>query len=438
MNDFRGINYLRRKLNTLSHRVQLRYNYYEMKREHIMPEVSIPLPVSRIFKGKLGWCTKAVDNLADRLVVKGFSNDVFNMGDIYSASNPDILFNAAILGALITSCDFIYIMPSSNGELPKMQVIDGYNATGIIDPVTMMLKEGYAVIERDPETGSPLIEAYFQPGQTVYYYHDKKGTTEQVVHTGIDYCLLIPVIYKPDSKRPFGHSRISRTCMDLQDKAEDTLTRINVLSEISSWPQKYVLGLSDTVEGLDRIKVNISSILRFDRDEDGQIPSVGQFQQMSMTPHVEAFRLYANNFSGETGLTVDDLGFVSDNPSSAEAIKASHENLRLAASKAQSGFAIGFLNAGFTAACLRDKFTYKRSEIARTKVEWKPIIEPDASMLSSIGDGAGKINQAIPGFFTAQTLSALTGIETEDLKEPQGSVDDFIQELLGSDAEGAT
>ncbi|MGJ1079105.1 hypothetical protein ACR77U_13775, partial [Enterococcus faecium] len=32
---------------------------------------------------------------------------------------------------------------------PLMRVIDGRHATGIIDPVTNMLKEGYAILEFD-------------------------------------------------------------------------------------------------------------------------------------------------------------------------------------------------------------------------------------------------------------------------------------------------
>lgn len=42
---------------------------------------------------------------------------------------------------------------------------------------------------------------------------------------------------------------------------------------------------------------------------------------------------------------------------------------------------------------------------------WEPVFEPDSAMLSSIGDGAIKINQAVPGYFGKENLRALTGIE---------------------------
>lgn len=110
-------------------------------------------------------------------------------------------------------------------------------------------------------------------------------------------------------------------------------------------------------------------------------------------------------------ITLDDLGFVTDNPSSAEAIKASHETLRLMARKAQRNFGSGFLNAGYLAACLRDGQRYRRQQLYLTKPQWLPIFEPDASTLSLIGDGAIKLNQAAPGYMDEERLHRLTGLE---------------------------
>ena len=114
------------------------------------------------------------------------------------------------------------------------------------------------------------------------------------------------------------------------------------------------------------------------------------------------------------GLTLDDLGFVKANPSSVDSIKATHENLRLTAKKAQRTFGTGFLNAGFLAACLRDNFAYNRQVIYETKPLWEPVFEPDASAIGLIGDAAIKVNQAVPGYFTAENLRDLTGIDSDE------------------------
>lgn len=405
---YKGIGYLRNKLNTVRASVLERYEYYEAHDNHRMPQIAIPRELGANYRSVLGWSSRAVDALADRLVVTGLKNDRLNMQNIFDLNNADVLFDSAILGALISACDFIYISQNDDGS-PRLQVIDGANATGIIDPVTNMLIEGYAVLERDPSNQQVISEAYFVAGRTDYYV---KGNPEVVsVNNIAPYPLLVPIIYRPDAKRNFGHSRISRTCMDVQDKAKDVLTRAAVTAEFYSYPQKYVLGLSDEAETLDIFKATVSSMLRFDRDGDGNVPSLGQFSQQSMQPHIEHFKMYAAIFCGETGLTMDDIGFVQANPSSSDAIKAAHENLRVTASKAQRTFGTGFLNAGYLACCIRDNQAYQRSAIFETKVRWMPVVEPDASMLSSIGDGAIKINQAIPEYFDKESLENLTGIQ---------------------------
>ena len=402
------LEYLKTKLSSKAARAKLRYEYYEMK--NLMEEFNLTIPEEYAWLTEtLGWCAKAVDVLADRMSFYQFKNDNFDLNGIYDLNNRDVLFDSAILEALITSCSFIYINKDENG-FPKLQVINGLDATGIIDTTTNMLKKGYAILERDIYD-NPLIEAYFEPGKTTYYEKDKEPYT---IRNDAPYPLLVPVIYRPDAKRPFGHSRISRACISIMQGALRTLKRSEISAEFYSFPQKYVLGMSPEAEPFDKWKATISSFLNITEDEDGNKPTIGQFQQQSMSPYVDQIRMFAALFAGETGLTLDDLGFVTDNPSSAEAIKASHENLRLYARKAQKSFGVGFLNAGYLAACVRDNYPYRRDAIYMTKASWEPIFEPDMSMLSSIGDGAIKLNQAVEGYIGKDNLRSLTGIEASE------------------------
>jgi hypothetical protein len=157
----------------------------------------------------------------------------------------------------------------------------------------------------------------------------------------------------------------------------------------------------------------LSSFLKIDKDEDGDHPTIGQFQQQSMTPFSEQLRTVASLFAGETGLTLDDLGFATENPSSAEAIRASHENLRLTARKAQRTFGTGFLNVGYLAACVRDDYGYDRRQFYLTKPLWEPIFEPDSAALSGVGDAVLKLNQAVPDYIGGRNLKQLTGMESD-------------------------
>lgn len=415
----RGMAYLKRKLAVKRERVLLRYKYYDMKNGRLDLGRLIPPEQAMKYNSVLGWCAKGVDSLADRLSLVGFENDDFGLSELYGDNNPDVIFDSAVLSALISSCSFIYIAENGNG-IPNMQVIDGSNATGIIDPTTGLLTEGYAVLSRDTDTDAVLMDAYFEKGKTTIYDYVAKTMTEMPNRAPAP--LLVPIIFRPDAKRPFGHSRISRACMNLQNQARMTLTRANVTAEFYSYPQRYVLGLDNSAE-FDSSKASVSSFLSLGRDDDGNVPSVGQFNQQSMSPHIDQFKMCASAFAGEVGLTLDDLGFSSSNPSSAESIKASHETLRLTARKAQKTFGSGFINAGYLACCLRDNFSYERGAVLQTAPKWAPIFEPDASQMSGIGDAAIKINQAVPEFFTKETLEQLTGIRASEVIS-DGAIDE--------------
>ena len=421
MAEYYGIDYLRGKLERKRIRVKKRYEYYEMKIKKQRESALVPYWLRGLYDATVGWCAKSVDALSDRLVFEGFTeeSDAFGVNDIFDANNPDILFDSLIRESMIASCAFVQIAHGDGVErMPKLSVLTADNATGIIDEFTGLLKEGYAVLDRDKD-GHPILEAWFTPEFTEYH---APGVDPYREENPTDYPLLVPVAYRPDAKRPFGHSRISRACMYYQEFARNTLERAEISAEFYSFPQKYVTGLDPEADPLDSWKASISAMLRFDKDENGDSPTLGQFTQQSMSPYTEQLRTAAAMFSGETGLTLDDLGFVTDNPSSAEAIKAAHENLRMTARKAQRTYGTAFANVGFISASLRDEYAYSRALISQMKARWLPVFEPDAAMLSSIGDGAIKVNQAVPGYFSRDTLESLTGIEA-GLEEPAEAVE---------------
>ena len=400
-----GIPYLKSKLNNKRLNVFKRYTFYEMKNLTFDFGISSP-PELKYWNSIVGWCARAVDSLADRLDFHGFRDDVFDLQGIYDLNNKDILFDSAILGALISSCDFIYVSEDESG-FPRLQVIDGGNATGIVDPITGMLNEGYAVLERD-ESCNPIKEAYFTYEYTAYY---ENGNLVDTRTNKAPYPCLVPFVFRPDSVRPFGHSRISRACMSIVGSALRTIKRSEISAEFYSFPQKWATGLDPTVQEMDKWMAAMSAMMKFTLNEDGSDHvKVGQFTQQSMAPHVEQLKMFASLFAGECGLTTDDLGFSGVNPSSYDAIRASHENLRLTAKKAQKSFNVGIINAGYLGACIRDGVKYQRSQLSFTTPVWTPVFPADVSMLGAIGDAIGKINTAYPEYLTEDKLYEITGL----------------------------
>ncbi|CMV06390.1 gp34 [Streptococcus pneumoniae] len=131
------------------------------------------------------------------MVFREFANDEFGANEIFAQNNPDVFFDSAILSALIGSCCFVYISQGDDDDAPRLQVIEASNATGVLDPITGLLTEGYAVLKRD-DNGYAVLEAYFTSDVTWFYPKDGKpfaiGNS-----TGVP--LLVPVIHRPDAVR---------------------------------------------------------------------------------------------------------------------------------------------------------------------------------------------------------------------------------------------
>lgn len=403
--EYVGIEFLKNLLTQKRIRIASRYIFYEMKNVTFDFGISTP-PELKWWNSCVGWCAKGVDALADRLDFYGFKNDVFGLEEIFQANNKDVLFPSGILGALIASCSFIYVSEDDTGY-PRLQIINADEATGIIDTTTGLLNEGYAVLERNIAK-QPILEAYFTHEGTFYY---KDGQLIDQRTYRIKEPLLVPLIFKPDAKRPFGHSRITRACMSYVGSALRTIKRSEIAAEFFSFPQKWMTGVDPDAEELNKWSAAMSAMMRFTLNEDGQDHvKLGQFTQQSMSPHVDQLKMFASLFAGEVGLTLDDLGFPQSNPSSYDAIKASHENLRLTAKAAHKSFNVGILNAGFLAACIRDNYDYTRQQLAITSPLWLPPFQADVSMLGAIGDAIQKINTSYPEYLTEEKLLELTGI----------------------------
>ena len=403
--EYVGIEFLKNLLTQKRIRIASRYIFYEMKNVTFDFGISTP-PELKWWNSCVGWCAKGVDALADRLDFYGFKNDVIGLEEIFQANNKDVLFPSGILGALIASCSFIYVSEDDTGY-PRLQIINADEATGIIDTTTGLLNEGYAVLERNIAK-QPILEAYFTHEGTFYY---KDGQLIDQRTYRIKEPLLVPLIFKPDAKRPFGHSRITRAGMSYVGSALRTIKRSEIAAEFFSFPQKWMTGVDPDAEELNKWSAAMSAMMRFTLIEDGQDHvKLGQFTQQSMSPHVDQLKMFASLFAGEVGLTLDDLGFPQSNPSSYDAIKASHENLRLTAKAAHKSFNVGILNAGFLAACIRDNYDYTRKQLAITSPLWLPPFQADVSMLGAIGDAIQKINTSYPEYLTEEKLLELTGI----------------------------
>lgn len=296
------------------------------------------------------WGAKTVDVLASRSMFDGFvsqngeNSELLNR--IIDDNNLLTQYMKACKDELKFGCTFATL--SADEKIGcKVRFHSPQTASAIWDGEKGRIKCGMAIIdtaqdEKDESSWSPSrINLYTD---TAIWELTRNGNiwyAEEHNHL-LGRPLMIPMIWNGTSSKPFGRSRIKYPIRALIDGYVRTIANATIALEFDTTPQKYILGLTDEQFDAvvsDKFRQYVGSILAATTNpETGQNPTVGQFSQGSLTPHVEMLRILATQFSAATGLTVTDTGVVNDaNPTSSDAILAQSQTLVSLAEQLNSG-----------------------------------------------------------------------------------------------------
>lgn len=391
----------------------LRSVYFDGKNALVDFGISLP-PSMRDIEVVLGWPAKAVHILGARTVFDGFvspgeERDPLGLTDLLEDANADATLPQAFTSALTHSVSFLTVTPGdpARGEPPVLLLPKSADeATGIWNARAQCLSEGLSVTEMD-DLGMPVeMVWYSREHVTTFRRADGQWYADpQTNRTGRVW--MEPIVFRPELKRPFGHSRISRAVMALTDAGLRTLARSESHAEFFASPQRYALGAEDEAFGgkMDRWNAVMSRLLTVSKDEDGDLPTLGQFPQMSMQPHFDHLRALASLFAGETSVPLSALGIVQDNPSSAEAIYAAKEDLVIEAGAATRVWGSALRRAATTAVMLRDNLTDAPEEARGLRARWR---NPATPSIVSASDAIQKQITAMPWLAESEvTLEAL-------------------------------
>lgn len=389
------------QLGAKARRNAIRRRYYEAK--YALRDLGIAIPPQmRRVDAVLGWPAKAVDAPIRRLKLEGFTlpgteGDPLGVQEIWAANGLDVEAPQVHTSAALHACAFLAITQGSPDEgEPDVLIIgrSAEDATGLWDGRRRALRAGLSITGRDAETGEPVEMVMYLPGRNVTLVRgDDRRWTADVREHPLPRVLMEPLVYCPRPGRPFGSSRLSRPVMTLTDAALRTLVRSEVTAEFFSAPQRYALGADESAfvgpngETRGQWEAIIGRVWAIGRDEDGEIPQVGQFPQVSMQPHIEHLRMIATLFAAETSLPVSALGVVQDNPSSAEAIYAAKEELIIEAEWAATSFGAAWRRAMLTALQLRDGVERLPREWLALQPRWR---DPSTPSRAAAADAVAK------------------------------------------------
>lgn len=337
-----------RRLNAKWLRNQLRRRYYEGHNALKDLGISIP-PQLKTVEVVVGWPAKAVDAMIDRNSLYGFTSTSGSvamnamLAELWESNRLAIEIPAAHTSALTHSCAFVFVARGVPGEDEPEVVIStksAEDATAIWDSRRRRVKAALSIDDRDDVTGNAtLLHIYLpamdgRPARVMRLQRNTWQAWEAVEVSTFSGRIPVEVLpYQPSLTRPFGRSRITRAVMYQTDAATRTMLRTEVGAEFFNAPQRYALGADEEAftdpsgNPIPAWTVMLGRLLTLTRDEDGELPEVGQFSQQSMVPNLDQLRAHAQAFASEASLDVGSLGIVQDNPSSAEAIRARHEEL---------------------------------------------------------------------------------------------------------------
>jgi hypothetical protein len=187
---------------------------------------------------------------------------------------------------------------------------------------------------------------------------------------------------------------------NISDEVVRTLQNMAISAAFYAHPQKYLMGLTE--EQYDTMvtskwKLTIDSMLLGTRDEDGNLPVFGQLPAVSPQPYIEIIRSYAALFSGATGVPLNSLGIVQDNPSSAEAIAAAREDICIAAQDLIESNSISLRNVALMAMAVAENKTIDQLS-DQQKTVMAHFKDPSMPSIVSQADAMVKIAAADPSF----------------------------------------
>lgn len=380
---------------------------------------------------KCDWARKAVTSVSERVRMDGF---VF--GDDYTdealtrvvrANHIVDEFNRHVAGELTYGCMFATVQ--RNNQTTSVRMHSAETSSAIWDTATGHIGAGFVLtdVRRYSWTQTPVpaqINMHL-PGRVIILRRTGPASwNAEKMQTPMDRPMMEVFAFRATGTKPLGETRITPTVRYLVDEVERTLRYMSVSSAFYATPQRYMLGLTDSEydELVDnKWKTIIGAMLLSTKDADGDVPSVGQFSANSPQPYIDAIQTYAKLFSGATGVPLNSLGIVQDNPSSAEAMESQREDICIAAEDCIEANRESMRNVALMAMAVENNVPLDGLTDEQLTVMPR-FASPRTPSLASTADAMVKIAGVLDGF--SQTREFLTGMgfETAEVESIRAQV----------------
>lgn len=340
-----------------------RRRLYEFKYRFQQLGIAVP-PQFQGLDVVIGWPAQAVDVLSERLRPEGVilpGYDDIGIDDIWNDNRLSLEAPMAHTDAGIYGPGFVVISAGGVGEPDVLITVEPASSmTALWDRRARRVQA--ALLVGKVTTGRVTAMTLFQPNQTIELTESNGVWSIERKPHNLGRVPVVPLINRPRSDRPWGASEITRGVIAYSAGAVRTLLAAEISREYYASPQRYILGADDDTfkkpDGSTKNpwEVYLGRYLALTRnwDQGETAPVVGQFTPSSPQPYIDQVKMYSQLMSAETAIPAHYLGFVTDNPASAEAIQATESRLVMRAKDRQDSFGWSWAEAMRIALLIRD------------------------------------------------------------------------------------
>lgn len=353
------VNYMVDKLAKYETSNALKLAYYQGEQTVKQLGIAVPPNLQRV-KVVVGWGGTVVDVLEERLDWYGWRTES-NVGldDVFATNRLAMDSSRAHLDALIYGTSFAVVGSGAEGEPnPLITTHSPRTMTGIWNARKRRLDYALSVVVKD---GVVTQATLYSPDETAVFAREG-GNPWRVVDRdrhNLGRPLAVQIENRPRND-VCGRSEISKAVRSYTDQAVRTMLAMEIHREFFQAPQRYALGVDadDFTSSDGTVRSGWETIMgrvwAIDKDDEGDLPQVGQFTPASPEPYINQVKTLAQLLAAEAAMPAHYLGFQTDNPASADAIRAGESRLVKRAERRQLSFGDAWLEVARLALLVRD------------------------------------------------------------------------------------
>lgn len=359
---------------------------------------------NRLQQVVINWPELVVDCLDERLDVEGFrvsgqAKDDAGLGEIWQYNNLDEWSQQGHVEALVMRRAYTIAGAGDKG-VPLISVESPLEMHAEFDPRTREIRAAAKWWEeKDAELKKIQHATLYLPDDTMWWVRQDGKWLEDPEHERDHHELGTPpvtaLVNRPRLRCPSGKSELD-SIMPISNAANKIATDMMVAAEFHAMPRRYALGFGpeDFIDDNgNKVSVwsKVAGKLWATEKTKLEGAEVGQFDASDLANFHKTLDVLARIVGSLGALPPNFLGFATDNPASADAIRASETRLEKRAERRHRGFGGGWERTMRIA----DRISTGewRPELRRLETRWRDASTPT---IAQAADAAVKLYTTSP------------------------------------------